>query len=317
MKAPKLISFFTGILFSCALFAQTSDLGFSFQGYGIDPDGKALANTEIIVQFTLSKAGATFTEEHELTTDVFGVFTAVIGSSTVGEKGNFAKLNFTDLSTLELFTLKVEVKKKANGSYTIISNETLKAVPYARAAANGNPVGTILIFAGDLGNVPTGWLPCNGKQISKVDYSQLYTAIGDAWGTPNATSFNVPDLRGMFLRGVDAGAGVDPEAGGRTAANGNGNTGDLVGTIQGNEVQGHGHTIEDPGHNHTNGDFKLILEPQTSSIVFAHGQSGGATAPKTFTSKEMLPNATGITVDSSTGTETRPINAAVHYIIKY
>jgi microcystin-dependent protein len=315
MKAPKLISFFTGILFSCALFAQTSDLGFSFQGYGIDPDGKALGTTNITVKFTLSKAGATFTEEHELTTDVFGVFTAVIGNSSVAKNAAFAKLNFTDLTTANLFTLKVEVKKTSNGTYTTISNEPLKAVPYARAAANGNPVGTILIFAGDLGNVPAGWLPCDGEPISKATYSQLYTAIGDAWGTPNSTSFNVPDLRGMFLRGVDAGANVDPEAGARTAANGNGNTGDLVGTIQSNEVQGHGHDITDPEHNHTNGDYDQLLNDQSPlTSIDAEIRAGAANI---FSAKPMQPSATGITVDSSTGTETRPINAAVHYIIKY
>jgi len=314
MKAPKFISFLACILFSCTMFAQTSDLGFSFQGYGIDPDGKALGTTNITVQFTLSKAGASFTEEHVLTTDAFGVFTAVIGNSSVAKNAEFAKLNFTDLSAANLFTLKVEVKKTTGGTYTVISNEPLKAVPYARAAANGTPVGTILIFAGDLANVPAGWLPCDGQSISKTTYSQLYTAIGDAWGTSGA-SFNVPDLRGMFLRGVDGGTAVDPDAATRTAANVGGNTGDLVGTMQGEETKSHNHGITDPGHNHNDGPFSKLLLVNGVGTIQSSDYTGHE--PNLSETRDIVHSGTNITINSEGGTETRPMNAAVHYIIKY
>ena len=45
-----------------------------------------------------------------------------------------------------------------------------------------------------------------------------------------------PDLRGRFVRGVDSGAGQDPDAAKRTASALGGNTGDRVGSFQGGSI---------------------------------------------------------------------------------
>jgi len=78
----------------------------------------------------------------------------------------------------------------------------------------------------------------------------MYAAIGTAWGG-SATSFNLPDLRGKFLRGWDHGAGADPDAASRTAANAGGETGDHVGTEEVSAFASHTHSVSDPGHAHT------------------------------------------------------------------
>ena len=44
-----------------------------------------------------------------------------------------------------------------------------------------NPTGTIICFAGE--TVPSGWLLCNGSEITKSDYPKLFSVIGNVYGT--------------------------------------------------------------------------------------------------------------------------------------
>lgn len=68
--------------------------------------------------------------------------------------------------------------------------------------------GTIAAFA--MQNVPRGWLECDGRAVSRTDYKRLLDAIGLTWGIGDGVNtFNIPDLRGMFLRGFDGGRGID------------------------------------------------------------------------------------------------------------
>lgn len=70
------------------------------------------------------------------------------------------------------------------------------------------PVGTILPFAGS--SIPAGWLECAGQVLSRATYPDLFAAIGTTYGAATSETFNLPDLRGEFLRGWDNGKGVDP-----------------------------------------------------------------------------------------------------------
>ncbi|MBB5074403.1 hypothetical protein HNQ69_001545 [Bartonella callosciuri] len=64
------------------------------------------------------------------------------------------------------------------------------------------PPGTIGVFGMQV--LPEGWLLCDGKAYLRSEYSALYEAIGTRWGGSDSwTKFHVPDLRGVFLRGVD------------------------------------------------------------------------------------------------------------------
>lgn len=121
------------------------------------------------------------------------------------------------------------------------------------------PVGTIVPYAGP--NIPAGWLVCDGNAVSRTTYQQLYSAVGTSWGSGDGSStFNLPDLRGRFTRGIDGGTGRDPDAGSRSASNGGGNTGNLVGSVQGHAITNHtlsvsGNTSADGGHEHTWGGW--------------------------------------------------------------
>lgn len=120
----------------------------------------------------------------------------------------------------------------ANTSILQVTGD-LAASATAGAVSQLMPSGTVLPFAGV--NVPAGWLLCDGTAISRTTYASLYSSIGTAWGSGDGSStFNLPDLRGRFMRGRDGGAGRDPDRANRGAANAGGNTGDNVGSVQDN-----------------------------------------------------------------------------------
>lgn len=177
------------------------------------------------------------------------------------------------------------------------------------ASTSDGPVGSIMAFAGV--NAPAGWLLCNGSAVSRTTYADLFTVIGNAWGNGDGVNtFNLPDLRGRFLRGVDAGTGRDPDAANRTATNAGGNTGDNVGTLEDQQLNAHTHTITDPGHFHRSINSDVVR----NTGGYGTGLGTGGLGPNQIT---MTTNTTGITVNPTTGTETRPVNASVNFIIKY
>ncbi len=308
-----------------SLQAQTDSSPFNFQGYAQDPNGNALGSANINVRFSLYPEGGSviFEEEHTTQSDPYGVFSLFLGSI---KPNDFKAINFSTVR----YWLKVEVKRTTDGVYTTISDAALMSVPYARSAANGVPVGTIVSFAGPKQNVPAGWLVCDGTAVSQANYPQLYAAIGNSWGG-SGTNFNLPDLRGMFLRGVDETKGNDPDAASRTASASGGNTGNNVGTIQSDEIATHKHgpgnltggTSSDGAHQHSiyQGDHRIHWGDgggYTNHRIDAGGNSRG-----TWLRTNQTGNHThSVTVNSGNtaetgGDETRPINAYVFYIIKY
>ncbi|MCQ9208296.1 MAG: phage tail protein [Omnitrophica bacterium] len=169
----------------------------------------------------------------------------------------------------------------------------------ANIAAN-TPAGVILLFGGAA--APTGFLLSDGSSLLRASYSELFTAIGTAYGTAAGTHFNIPDLRGQFPRGVDGGAGVDPDAAGRTALQAGGNVGDNVGSKQLslanslNQVE-----TKDSG----GGSLGVRTIPDTGWSTYQYTAtyySAGGWRSIRFSKK---------------GGETRPVNVYVNYIIKY
>ena len=73
---------------------------------------------------------------------------------------------------------------------------------------NTTPAGAVQFFAMD--TAPVGWLKANGAALSRTTYANLFAAIGTRFGEGDgSTTFNLPDLRGLFLRGWDDGRGLD------------------------------------------------------------------------------------------------------------
>ena len=148
-------------------------------------------------------------------------------------------------------------------------------------------VGEILAFAGSV--APTGFIACNGAAVSRSQYNELFKVIGITHGQGDgSTTFNLPDYRGRFLRGVANGSTNDPDRASRTAMATGGNTGDNVGSVQADELKSHTHNI-------------------------GAGVDDGAAS--------FVDRATNLQVNIPTaatgGSETRPINAYVNYYIRY
>lgn len=120
---------------------------------------------------------------------------------------------------------------------------------------------------------------------------QVTGAAGSFSGYP-ILYFLLPDLRGRFPRGVDGATGNDPDANARTASNTGGNTRDLVGSVQGDELGSHQHNVE-----------YSTYATGNSGINFASIADLGGGCCTVFTTPQG-------------GNETRPKNANVNHIIK-
>ena len=93
-------------------------------------------------------------------------------------------------------------------------------------------IGEVAFFART--TPPSGWLKANGAAISRTTYAALFAAIGTTFGAGDgSTTFNLPDLRGEFIRGLDDGRNID---GGRR-----------LGTAQGDAIKTHTITVPNSG----------------------------------------------------------------------
>jgi microcystin-dependent protein len=104
--------------------------------------------------------------------------------------------------------------------------------------------GTIILHAG--ATPPPGYVPCDGRILSRTDYAALFSAIGTTHGSTGATDFRVPDMRGRAPFCVDAFAG-GTAAGRLTNAGGlDGDLGDVGGaetvTLTDAQMPSHTHT---------------------------------------------------------------------------
>lgn len=184
------------------------------------------------------------------------------------------------------------------------------------------PTGSVLMFAGPSASVPTGWLYCDGSAVSRSTYSALFAVIGVSCGYGNnSTTFNLPDYRGYFLRGLDGSAGRDPDTLTRTAMNTGGNTGNSVGSVQVDDLDSHthtqnSHTHTDSGHVHA---FAMnnANQPVAGGVLPAQpGNVAGGTTNNNVNSSTANISTTTATNQNTGGNETRPINAYVNFMIK-
>lgn len=163
------------------------------------------------------------------------------------------------------------------------------------------PAGTVMPYAGS--TAPTGYLLCDGSAVSRSTYSALFAVVGTAFGYGNnSTTFNLPDLRGRFIRGEDGGTGRDP---GTRQASATGGSSSGVGSYEPDAFQGHYHDFY---HNNITG--------LTGSGPFTLS-GGGASNGVAFTGSVANPSDDGTNGTPRTSSETRPKNIALNYIIKY
>jgi microcystin-dependent protein len=215
----------------------------------------------------------------------------------------------------------------------------MEAVPLSQiesvlsGESNYVPAGVVLYMAGNYLNdsitnpPPAGWLVCDGSSRSTTTFADLFAAIGYTYGG-SGSNFNLPDLRGMFVRGYDSTNSVDP--------------GRSFGSVQADTNKSHTHGVVDNGHQHDQGTLDIsahaITDPGhahniTASASAAQGGSSHTDlAPSGVTTTTSVKanitiadhtitgltskNAADVTVSADGGTESRPKNVAMTPVIR-
>ncbi len=309
----KIFIFLIALMSSISAFAQNSGLGFNYQAVVRDVNGILLANSNETLRISLfpgqQAIAPTWVETHTVHTDLSGSFGITVGSGT--RQSNSTVNNFSDINfSSAYYWMKVEIME--GSTYREVSYSQLPSSPYSEVAHNATlfPAGMIMAFAGPAENVPAGWLLCDGSEVSRSTYSNLYNAIGVSWGTGNnTTTFNLPDLRGMFLRGV-AGSDLsgDPDANDRVSRyNNGGNTGNNVGSYQGDAIR------NITGSTPTGAEYGLNNVYQSTGALYKEAIGNGNTGNSN--------QGTRVSFDASrivpVGSDNRPKNVYVTYIIKF
>ena len=186
------------------------------------------------------------------------------------------------------------------------------------------PSGAVMNFA--MLTAPSGWLKADGSAVSRSTYSSLFSAIGTTFGNGNgSTTFNLPDLRGEFIRGWDDGRGVD--------------SGRAFGSNQSSQNEAHSHsgsTNSAGSHSHS-GSTSSVGNHTHNMQNFAEGPLGGgkrghrawddrfihnqSTGGGGSHSHSLSINSAGshvhsFSTNSSGGNESRPRNIALLTCIK-
>jgi len=194
------------------------------------------------------------------------------------------------------------------------------------------PVGVTLPFCGVIANIPDGFLLCDGSQVNRNTYAELFAALGTQWGTGNgATTFNIPTTQGLTLRGQANGTlTYDPDANSRVGLNG-GPNGDNVGSFQNDRIQSHLHqsyilTNGNWGNSNLNGEINSQGVNSLNNVVANRLATSGGTASEgngrgyflNGNSNTHNSQASGrLQTTNNGGGQTAPNNVAVNYIIKF
>jgi microcystin-dependent protein len=167
------------------------------------------------------------------------------------------------------------------------------------------PVGSVQFFASTV--APTGWLPADGRIISRTSYASLFAVIGTTYGAGDgSTTFQSPDMRGMFPRGWDDAGGTargcDP--------------GRAFGSTQQDAFELHAHDLR----TNTFDVAASYSAPACRSILGLNCVQNSTPTKPNFTPyctvcDPQVPTQSAVL--SAGGTETRPLNVALMPCIKF
>ena len=181
------------------------------------------------------------------------------------------------------------------------------------------PTGSVHMMAAN--TVPSGYLKCNGQAVSRTTFAALFLIIGTTYGAGDGSStFNVPDLRGEFVRGWDDGRGVDAGRG-------------FDKNVQASQNAQHNHiatattSISPSAHNHLfPGDDAIgaaannaggWTDRAVASFTYDASSSNSGTSYIRRTTDQTLTASTSVSVANDGSTDgSRPRNVVLLYVIK-
>lgn len=148
---------------------------------------------------------------------------ATIFTPIATDKGNNVNAQFEEFDVRQRNALSIDTER----NIVIPDADSVVFTDGYTQIAAANPVGTIITFA--VSTCPTGYMTADGADLSTTTYHKLYATIGHTFDTYTSSDvFKVPDLRGYFIRGYDAGAGID--------------SGRVFGSSQDDAFEAHTHT---------------------------------------------------------------------------
>jgi hypothetical protein len=164
--------------------------------------------------------------------------------------------------------------------------------------------GTIIAFGGNA--VPAGYVPCDGRSLSTLNnYADLFAAIGYSWGG-TGSSFNVPDLRGLYLRGTGTNAKIK-------TASGVDIIGGVTGSYKTDSFRSHSHDLK----LNTTGYKSTQFNNQIECLAPATNQQNSDSKQNSGTITVETGGGGGTPIQQSGSTETAPVTGVVFYCIKF
>lgn len=159
-----------------------------------------------------------------------------------------------------------QLNLKADKSDTYTKEEVDDMFERPTITGDTYPIGAIAPYAGT--TTPQNWLLCDGREVSRETYSQLFAVIGTTWGAGDgSTSFNLPDLRDKFP--VGAGGDIDlAETGGEKEVK-----------LTNEQIPSHQHTVGSSPEN-PSGSYKVLLNGKgySNDLQVATSFTGGGKA---------------------------------------
>lgn len=193
----------------------------------------------------------------------------------------------------------------ANGasSNDAVNKGQLDSVESTLQTAIDNAVASASVFVGDIkASLQTAnhgnWLLCDGSAVSRTTYADLFALIGDGFGEGDgATTFNLPDYRGKFLRGLGGDSEADVYT---TQAEGLPN---ITGTLDGAQTSAHGTYQE------ATGAFSV-----SDKTTWTWGHDGAPTSSSIYRDSSFDASRSSAIYGASS--HVTPINQAVNYFIR-
>jgi len=163
-------------------------------------------------------SAGTNTTQIATTAFVTGQFVPVTGGTITGNITLNAQsdVRFADADSSNFVAFQAPATVAANLTLTLPASDgssgqaltTNGSGALSFATIGGVPIGAVFHFAAS--TAPTGFLKANGAAVSRSTYAALFAITGTTYGSGDgSTTFNVPDLRGEFIRGWDDARGID------------------------------------------------------------------------------------------------------------
>jgi microcystin-dependent protein len=163
-------------------------------------------------------------------------------------------------------------------------------------------IGEVIAYVDD--TAPDNFIYCDGSAVSRTDFSDLFAVMGTKFGIGDgSTTFNLPDMRGQFIRGVDDGRGLDADAGARS------NGGDTIGSTQSDAIRNitgaltSNYITSSP--NNSSGALTSSIQQTSNRYGYTSGPYWGGRVD--FSAANSVP----------TGSDNRPTNIGMKFFVRY